>query len=243
LSTSYCAPPITYPLKRTMHVKETELGPFFHPDGYPRLWDWLQLKEVVDSGDLGNLKRHPSFQHEYDESCRLLARKHGSVVNYLVNTRLQWDLSKPITFNDFPGSRKYFTADIAEDLVRIVINDWPYSVPEGVVHYLVWSRLPFVHPDLIPVQIHDRVAHDGLWGFTGGDTEPKNIGADTEVVKSAAREICTFVTDNWTPQEWETAWFMNPPRLQSVPGLAHIHVFARKKGLDVAIDGVAADLH
>ncbi|GAA5820650.1 hypothetical protein JCM10212_004318 [Sporobolomyces blumeae] len=43
------------------------------------------------------------------------------------------------------------------------------------------------------------------------------------------REIDAFVRDRWKVEDgWETAWFANPPGLQSVPGLAHFHVLARK---------------
>jgi len=102
-------------------------------------------------------------------------------------------------------------------------------VPEGVTHYLVWSRLPFIHPDIVPVQIRDIVAHDGWWGFTGSDYKPKATGINADLTRTATRDIQAFVLNNWEEQNWETIWFMNPPRTQSVPELAHFHVFARKK--------------
>lgn len=59
-----------------------------------------------------------------------------------------------------------------------------------------------------------------------------------------------FVGKVWPEDQWETAWFMNPlvrwrimfcgryrqqdsQRLQSVPGLAHTHVFAKPKVVPV----------
>jgi len=51
---------------------------------------------------------------------------------------------------------------------------------------------------------------------------------DEEMVQRAGAEVDEFVRRRWNEEEWETAWFVNPPRLQSVPGLAHIHVFARQ---------------
>jgi len=50
-----------------------------------------------------------------------------------------------------------------------------------------------------------------------------------DMVRNAGREIDGFVKRRWVEREWETAWFVNPPRIQSVRGLAHIHVFAKKK--------------
>lgn len=147
------------------------------------------------------------------------------------------------------------------------------SVPPEVEHTLIWTRLPVFHPDLIPSSIAARVEQDGLWGFTGttslppspsllptylpalsewGVTIDKLIrsakGTDEEeaLVKRAGSQIDAFVRQRWVEDEWETAWFVNPPvrpffiipitvnyngpqRLQSVLGLAHIHVFARHR--------------
>jgi len=75
---------------------------------------------------------------------------------------------------------------------------------------------------------------------------PKGSPEIEEMVRNAGREIDGFVKRRWVETEWETAWFVNPPvserifgyavsdaehlqRLQSVRGLAHIHVFAKKK--------------
>jgi len=52
---------------------------------------------------------------------------------------------------------------------------------------------------------------------------------ETILIERAGREVHRYVKNRWIEKEWETAWFVNPPRLQSVPGLAHIHVFARRK--------------
>ena len=79
--------------------------------------------------------------------------------------------------------------------------------------------------------------------------DPAQRAEEDELVRRAGSEIDKFVRQRWNEREWETAWFVNPPvrrdmlaqlalvltrisssqRLQSVPGLAHIHVFARYK--------------
>ncbi|KAI5897166.1 uncharacterized protein SCHCODRAFT_02616863 [Schizophyllum commune H4-8] len=60
--------------------------------------------------------------------------------------------------------------------------------------------------------------------------DPAQRAEEDELVRRAGSEIDKFVRQRWNEREWETAWFVNPPRLQSIPGLAHVHVFARKKG-------------
>ena len=89
------------------------------------------------------------------------------------------------------------------------------------------------------------------WGVTEEKLirSPKGTEEEEAAVREAGKEIQTFVERRWPIKEWETAWFVNPPvrcdmraqlalvltrilssqRLQSVPGLAHIHVFARYK--------------
>ncbi|KAF9519616.1 hypothetical protein BS47DRAFT_1312208 [Hydnum rufescens UP504] len=207
-------------------ITKEATGGHINPDTFPRLWTWSELKAFVDSGDLDSLKRHPLFEEAYLAWCEEAVQMYGSVVEYMLKCRLRWDLSVPPHIGT---GKEYFTAGISSDLVRILPNDWPYSVPHDVSHFLVWSRLPFVHPDIIPEAIWDRVAQGGLSGFTGSETTPKNIGGNNDLVRIATSEIENFISASWNPTEYETAWFLNPPRLQSVPGLAHVHVFARKK--------------
>lgn len=94
------------------------------------------------------------------------------------------------------------------------------------------------------------------WGVTMEKLVRSEKGTEEEetLVRRAGKEVDNFVRNLWTEANWETAWFVNPPvsftppslfvrawfnfyhrltpswqRLQSVPELAHIHVFARQK--------------
>ncbi|KAI0338872.1 hypothetical protein BDW22DRAFT_1337144 [Trametopsis cervina] len=149
----------------------------------------------------------------------------------------------------------YFTADTPHEFISIIMNDWPYSVPPEIEHSLIWTRIPLIPTDL-PESIAPRVAQDGLWGFTGSLTpppspstlpdclpalsdwdvtmdklivSPKGTPEEEQLITKAGSEIDAFVKRRWNEREWETAWFVNPPRLQSVPDMAHAHVFARHK--------------
>lgn len=61
---------------------------------------------------------------------------------------------------------------------------------------------------------------------------PKSTPEEEEMVRDVGREVDQFVRNRWVENEWETAYFINPPRLQSIPDLSHIHVFARKKSAE-----------
>ncbi|KAJ7367310.1 hypothetical protein DFH08DRAFT_680409 [Mycena albidolilacea] len=167
------------------------------------------------------------------------------------------DLSVPRELPPLPADAPaYFSESTLPEYISIIQNDWPYSVPAEVEHTLVWTRVPIFHPSLVPESIRARVELDGLWGFTGNDSPPpspstlpaclpalaewgftldkmikseKGTAEEDELVRLAGLPVHNFVKNRWKDGEWETAWFVNPPRLQSVPGLAHVHVFARHK--------------
>ncbi|KAJ7778376.1 hypothetical protein B0H16DRAFT_1503300 [Mycena metata] len=254
---------------------------------YPAKFTWNELKTFVNSGDLGLLKRDRKLQKRYNLWAVGIKEKYGSIVNYLMNFRLQWGrpdtlsllgsavqdtgMSTPPVFESIAtedltvlrelpplpaDAPAYFSASTPRQYISIIQNDWPYSVPPEIEHTLIWTRIPIFHPSLIPDSIRARVELDGFWGFTGNDSPPpspstlpaclpalaewgmtldkmikseKGTPEEDELVRLAALPVHDFVKNRWIEEEWETAWFVNPPRLQSVPGLAHIHVFARHK--------------
>lgn len=208
---------------------------------YPYEYTWLQLRQFVDSGDLGLLKRHPALQTRYDAWCARVRARHGDMAGYLVRVRLGWASLPP------PPPGEFFGAQTAADLWQILPNDWPYSVPPEIEHVLVWSRVPIGDPSLVPEHLRARIDVSGLWGFTGGadadlladqsylkdGAQFIGTGAEAEEVRAAiavaGAPVAAFVRARWPEDAWETAWFVNPPRLQSIPGLAHAHVFAKPK--------------
>ena len=135
-------------------------------------------------------------------------------------------------------------------------TDPPHTVPPEIEHSVIWTRQPIFHPTIMPPSVSERIEADGLWGFTGLTSPPPSpsslpsslpalaewgVPADytvnqargtpevEELVRRAGEGVRDFVRSKWLEEEWETAWFVNPPRLQSVRGLAHIHLFAKRK--------------
>lgn len=73
----------------------------------------------------------PSVRLHFLCSVRGMSSDRHVAVDYLVKIRLAWDLTIPIS----PDVKPYFTADIPEDLSRIIFNDWPYSgAPLGALN-------------------------------------------------------------------------------------------------------------
>lgn len=139
--------------------------------------------------------------------------------------------------------------DVEHTLIwtRVPILPAPHLIPEEVYEGL---------SEDLRERVTKRLTQDGIWGFTGSREPPPDpsllpeyLGALSEwgismgnlirspagsedeelVIERAGFEMNHYVKSRWNEDEWETAWFVNPPRLQSVKGLAHAHVFARKK--------------
>ncbi|KAK4688936.1 hypothetical protein P7C73_g1149, partial [Tremellales sp. Uapishka_1] len=51
----------------------------------------------------------------------------------------------------------------------VLPNDWPYCVPYGVRHYVVWSKVPIAHPVLVDFDPSkwQQIEDQGLCGFSG----------------------------------------------------------------------------
>ena len=91
------------------------------------------------------------------------------------------------------------------------------SVPHDVEHWIIWSRVPIVHPS------NERIDKLGLWGFSGtegceGATLPEGITPpppptqeEADVIGGACQQIEKCVRSRWPEAQWESAWFMNPP--------------------------------
>jgi hypothetical protein len=112
-----------------------------------------------------------------------------------------------------------------------------YPVPTDVEHSIIWSRIPIIHPALVPDPVWGRVQHDGLKGFTGDTSPPPSPSGlpdclsalsewgvtmddlvrsqrgtedEEQMVRRAGEEVDRFVRRRWIESEWETAWFVNP---------------------------------
>jgi len=189
------------------------------------------LKSAIVDNDANNLNDGASYQKSGDSEY-FKSDTPPSLISIIQN---DWPYSVPL--------------DIEHTLIwtRVPILPSPHLIPPHVAESL---------SDDLRTRVTKRLEQDGIWGFTGSLEPPppppllsKYLGALSEwgitmeklirssegspdeetLVTLAGNEIRSFINRRWDQAEWETAWFVNPPRLQSVKGLAHAHVFARKK--------------
>ncbi|GAA5848652.1 hypothetical protein JCM9279_002729 [Rhodotorula babjevae] len=274
-------------------------------DSLPPLYTWDELCDTIASEDLAALNRHPVLEKLYvTEFNPLIRRAYGSTEAYL-RLRLGWaapapdeeggqredqEGRQPAGTSGQRWKKEYWERD---DTVNVRRNDWKYSMPREVSHYVVWVDLPLFHPLLcspppssLPSHLAstlssstsapasgastpsgpsrhnpfasradgepgaaliaptkgtwDHVSEKGLGGLTGAaqrrwrrrrglPEDGEQDGASRGEAAGPEREVRAFVERKWPEKDgWETAWFANPPALQSVPGLAHFHVLARQ---------------
>jgi hypothetical protein len=113
----------------------------------------------------------------------------------------------------------------------------------------IWGFTGSDTPPPPPSTLPEAMGALSEWGMTIDKLliSPTPSPEEAKHIVEVGKEVHDFVRRRWNEDVWETAWFVNPPvsdrsitawdlwftlcyqRLQSVPGLAHIHVFARKK--------------
>lgn len=76
--------------------------------------------------------------HRYLKWYQEVTRTHGSVAEYVLKEKLNWDMSvPPVMATPFANPSDY----------RIFRNDWPYSMTSNITHLVVWLKTRIqVHP-------------------------------------------------------------------------------------------------
>ncbi|WWD21785.1 hypothetical protein CI109_106273 [Kwoniella shandongensis] len=208
-------------------------------EAYPPLHTWNDLKGLVKSGHLHEIGRAKQLSDRYNAWRTTIAATYGSPENYLIKVRLPFkpiDIGRPSDIDASTYLRYDPIKGFDTDLYAILPNSWPYAIPHDVRHYCIWSRIPIVPPHLV----HDdplawaKIQHDGLGGFTGVnpaavDEALKDEWTGVQYEAKHGHEMAKMVRALWDERGWECLWFINPPRLQSIPGLYHSHVLARRK--------------
>ncbi|KAL2820882.1 hypothetical protein BDW59DRAFT_150456 [Aspergillus cavernicola] len=173
--------------------------------------DWKDLGDVIARGDLGILKRKPSDLIRYLQWSKETKAAYGTIINYICQRRLGWQLPTE-TDTTANGGRPFNNpipfADPAD--YKILRNDWPYGLVEGISHLVVWSRTP------IPVKDADGVI-----------TEESHALIEDFVQRTFVERLAGE-GERFPDPKSHVLWFKNYTALQSVRGLEHVHVLLRE---------------
>ncbi|KAK4702152.1 hypothetical protein P7C70_g4076, partial [Phenoliferia sp. Uapishka_3] len=204
-------------------AESARLGPTLPP-----VFSWESLCDYINRCDLGALRRHEDLEALYIGAFHPLVRaEYGTMENYL-RGQLKWSAEEGEQERKKAVERGEGEWWKKNSVVNIRRNDWRYGVPAEVEHWVVWTPLPILTPERCEgtTTPWPKVDDLGVTGFTGGDGSLVGFGSGEN---GPGSEIEAFVKERWPEDKWETAWFVNPPRLQSVKGLAHFHVMTRPK--------------
>lgn len=164
---------------------------------------WENLRHLISTGQLDELKRWPSQLKAYLAWTAHVKEKYGSATTYLLTQRLFWqqidsgtgamafDVRNAVPFadpNDF----------------AILRNDWPYGHEKGISHICVWLK------QRLPVDEEGALSHEGR--------RIVESFVNTEFRVKAREE----------DKDSKVIWFKNTTNLQSVRSLEHLHVLVRR---------------
>ncbi|KAF2213978.1 hypothetical protein CERZMDRAFT_38242 [Cercospora zeae-maydis SCOH1-5] len=169
---------------------------------------WEDLKNIIATNTLEQLKRLPSDLRRYLAWSHNITRSHGSITSYVIHERLHWE---PITSNP-PTFSHYSAIPFSDPRDYVVLrNDWPYGLAPGIAHLLVWSKTP--------------IATDQERGDV---TEASREVIEEFVERYFVGELMIDGSDeSREAARGRALWFKNWVSLQSVRGVDHVHVLVR----------------
>ncbi|KAF2708176.1 hypothetical protein K504DRAFT_534817 [Pleomassaria siparia CBS 279.74] len=103
------------------------------PDSEYKRLSWDQVKEIIRINQIDKFHRVPSDLRRYRQFTHGLVNEYGSILNFIVNERLQWKTMVP------KGRPFEFDEDI-----KILHNDWPYGIDEKIVHLVIWTKFKLI---------------------------------------------------------------------------------------------------
>ncbi|KAH6660106.1 hypothetical protein BKA67DRAFT_530222 [Truncatella angustata] len=100
------------------------------PDDQCHVLTWAEVQKIVAENRLDAFQRLPSDLRRYLCFNWKLKQDYGSVMNFVLNERLGWQV--PMV----PKGRPF---EFDED-IKTLWNDWPYGLDKRIVHLVVWTK-------------------------------------------------------------------------------------------------------
>ncbi|KAL2823686.1 hypothetical protein BDW59DRAFT_180562 [Aspergillus cavernicola] len=166
------------------------------PDQQYQRQGWELVRQIVETNQIDNFQRLPSDLRRYLEYKEQIVAKYGSIMRFVVKKRLCWGEGLA---EDLKPKGPPFEVE-AED-IRILNNDWPYGLADGIVHLVVWTKFA----------LEDDPTTD--------DLTPR---ARKEIDDYVQQVFCSRMTPD------QVVWFKNWRSLKSVHAVEHFHVMLHK---------------
>ncbi|KAL4765997.1 GIG1 family protein [Aspergillus foveolatus] len=170
---------------------EKNIGILSTPDEQYQRQGWELVRKIVETNRIDLFQRLPSDLRKYLQFKEQIVAKYGSIMRFVVKERLCWGEG---TAEDLKPKGRPFEY---KDDMRILHNDWPYGLGEGIVHLVVWTKFA----------LEDDLATD--------DLTPR---ARQEIDDFVKRTFCSRMPPD------QVVWFKNWRSLKSVHAVEHFHV-------------------
>ncbi|RYP76185.1 hypothetical protein DL771_002009 [Monosporascus sp. 5C6A] len=132
---------------RNLSVKD--IGIISTPDSEYRASTWEEVQKLVRDNRLDLFQRVPSELRRYLAYTWKLRQEYGSVMNFVLTQRLQWEM--PVV----PKGKPF---EFEED-IKILRNDWPYGIDKRIVHLVVWTKFD-LEEDPITADLTDKAREE-----------------------------------------------------------------------------------
>ncbi|KAF9975655.1 hypothetical protein BGZ73_000611 [Actinomortierella ambigua] len=141
-------------------------------------FSWEELAQLIANNEQNSMARSEEVQTAYERAVKQRTHRYGSVDNFLRQQVLHW----PPPTQDFPSLRsnnKPLSPPSSDDddawdsescpsppsptepqnPLEIVLkkNEFPYSVQDGIEHWLIWSRYPLRDEHWIRRYLEERL--------------------------------------------------------------------------------------
>jgi hypothetical protein len=158
--------------------------------GYPEsplTWDQLKTIIEVEQG-VAKLARSSSQQWNYELFRHCLKHEYATMLDYILVTKFDFARRRGEGDDDRLWRAFPQLEDYSKVTTRLVKNDFPYFMSDGIVHFVLWKTNDSIHPQ----DIEDGKA-------------------------TLVRSMNVVDTLHW----------INPPHLQSLPAIDHVHILCR----------------
>ncbi|KAK3215611.1 hypothetical protein GRF29_8g533368 [Pseudopithomyces chartarum] len=136
------------------------------PDSQYEKLTWEEVRHWISINRVDLFHRVPSELRRYRQFTHRLVKEYGSITNFIVNERLQWQSMSP----------KGQPFECQEEDIKILYNDWPYGIDDKIVHLVVWTK--FELEDDAETGYSTPESHQQIDGFVqrtfGGKVKPEN---------------------------------------------------------------------
>ncbi|OAL38964.1 hypothetical protein AYO20_01715 [Fonsecaea nubica] len=171
---------------------EKNIGILSRKDEEFARFTWQQIEELVRTNNIHLFQRPSSQLRSYLAYVYHLKETYGSVLLYIQQHRVHWPTISRSGDPPFSNPSDY----------KILYNDWPYFVEQGIQHLVVWTKFPI-----------DEVEETG-------EVTPE---AKMQIEEFIKRTFCEVKGGERIERE-RIVWFKNWKSLKSVHALEHFHI-------------------